>query len=168
MKPFWKRLGRSKHKIKAVAMDMSEPYRKAVSTHLNKAKIVFDHFHVVKLFNDKLSDLRRRCTARRPGRAEEGPQGNAVAVAEGPENLDPKRDEKDRLEEALKLNKPLATAYYLKEDLRQFWDQPGKTFAGAFLRAGSHGRRPRESACCSRWPRRWRSTVRACWRTTTT
>ncbi len=26
-----------------------------------------------------------------------------------------------------------ATAYYLKEDLRQFWSQPGKTFAGAFL-----------------------------------
>ena len=31
------------------------------------------------------------------------------------------------------LNKPLATAYYLKEDLRQFWEQPGKRFATAFL-----------------------------------
>ena len=39
-------------------MDMSEAYHKAVSTHLKKATIVFDHFHVVKLFNDKLSDLR--------------------------------------------------------------------------------------------------------------
>jgi transposase len=28
-------------------------------THLPKAKIVFDHFHVIKLFNDKLSDLHR-------------------------------------------------------------------------------------------------------------
>jgi transposase len=28
-------------------------------THLPKAKIVFDHFHVIKLFNDKLSNLRR-------------------------------------------------------------------------------------------------------------
>ena len=26
---------------------------------LSKAKIVFDHFHVIKLFNEKLSDLRR-------------------------------------------------------------------------------------------------------------
>ena len=33
----------------------------------------------------------------------------------------------------MSLNKPLATAYYLKEDLRQLWDQPGKRFAGAFL-----------------------------------
>ena len=48
-------------------------------------------------------------------------------------NLDPEREEKSRLEEALKLNQPLAVAYYLKEDLRQFWDQPGKRFAGAFL-----------------------------------
>ena len=31
------------------------------------------------------------------------------------------------------LNKPLATAYYLKDDLRRFWDQPGKAFATTFL-----------------------------------
>jgi transposase len=50
-----------------------------------------------------------------------------------PENLDPERDEEARLEEALKLNRPLALAYYMKEDLRQFWEQPGKTFATAFF-----------------------------------
>jgi transposase len=31
------------------------------------------------------------------------------------------------------LNKPLATAYYMKDELRRFWDQPGKTFATLFL-----------------------------------
>jgi transposase len=41
-------------------MDMSVAYRGAVSTHLPKAKIVFDHFHVIKLFNDKLSELADR------------------------------------------------------------------------------------------------------------
>ena len=59
LKPFWKRLRPSKAKIEAVAMDMSKAYWGAVRTHLSKAKIVFDHFHVIKLFNDKLSDLRR-------------------------------------------------------------------------------------------------------------
>ena len=59
LKPFWKRLRGSKAKIEAVAMDMSKAYREAVSTHLSKAKIVFDRFHVVKLFNEKLSQLRR-------------------------------------------------------------------------------------------------------------
>ena len=59
LKPFWKRLRPSKAKIEAVAMDMSRAYWWAVSTHLPKAKVVFDHFHVIKLFNEKLSDLRR-------------------------------------------------------------------------------------------------------------
>src|SRR5215207_1849550 len=59
LQPFWKRLRGSKAKVEAVAMDMSPAYREAVSTHLPEAKIVFDRFHVMKLFNEKLSDLRR-------------------------------------------------------------------------------------------------------------
>ncbi len=59
LKPFWKRLWGSHAKIKAVAMDLSPTYQQAVSKYLPKAKIVFDHFHVIKLFNEKLSDLRR-------------------------------------------------------------------------------------------------------------
>jgi transposase len=59
LKPFWKRLRPSQARIEAVAMDMSAAYRGAVTAHLPEAKIVFDHFHVIKLFNDKLSDLRR-------------------------------------------------------------------------------------------------------------
>jgi transposase len=132
--PFWKQLGRRKNKIKAVAMDMSEAYRKAVSTHLKKATIVFDHFHVVKLFNDKLSDLRRSLYHQAEDAQKKVLKGVRWLLLKASENLDTERDEESRLEEALKLNKPLATAYYLKEDLRQFWEQPGKTFAGAFLR----------------------------------
>jgi len=37
------------------------------------------------------------------------------------ENPDDNRDEHQRLQDALSLNAALATAYYLKEDLRQFW-----------------------------------------------
>src|SRR5512135_3754691 len=59
LKPFWKRLRSSKAKIEAVAMDMAPAYREAVVTHLPEATIVFDRFHVMKLFNEKLSDLRR-------------------------------------------------------------------------------------------------------------
>lgn len=40
-------------------MDMSPAHISAVLNHLPEATIVFDHFHVTKLFNDKLSDLRR-------------------------------------------------------------------------------------------------------------
>ena len=38
-----------------------------------------------------------------------------------PEDLDPDRNERERPEESLKLNKPLATAYYMKEErIRQY------------------------------------------------
>jgi transposase len=133
LKPFWRRLRRCKARIAAVAMDMSPAYRDAVSAHLPEAVIVFDHFHVIKLFNDRLSDLRRSLYHEAEDEQKKVLKGSRWLLLKAPENLDPDRDESARLEEALSLNKPLATAYYLKEDLRQFWDQPGKRFAGAFL-----------------------------------
>jgi transposase len=134
LKPFWKRLRPSGAKIKAVAMDMSAAYRGAVATNLRKAKIVFDRFHVVKLFNEKLSDLRRAlyCEAT-DVLHKEVLKGTRWLLLKNRENLDAAKDEKKRLEEALTLNKPLATAYYMKEDLRRFWEQPGKRFATNFL-----------------------------------
>jgi transposase len=134
LKPFWKRVRRSKAKIKVVAMDMSRAYREAVSVNLPKAKIVFDHFHVIKLFNEKLSNLRRSLYHQANAEQKKVLKGVRWLLLKAPENLDPERDEEARLEEALRLNKPLATAYYLKEELRQFWEQPGKRFARAFLK----------------------------------
>jgi len=134
LKPFWKRLRPSKAKIEAVAMDMSAAYRGAVTAHLPKAKIVFDHFHVIKLFNDKLSDLRRAVhRAATDVMHKEVLKGTRWLLLKNPENLDQEKDEKRRLEEAPALNKPLATAYYMKDDLRRFWEQPGKRFATTFL-----------------------------------
>lgn len=41
-------------------MDMSKAYFRAVTDNLPAATIVFDHFHVIKLFNDKLQEFRRQ------------------------------------------------------------------------------------------------------------
>jgi transposase len=133
LKPFWKRLRRCKAKVEAVAMDMSPAYHDAVATYLPGATIVYDHFHVIKLFNDKLSDLRRSLYHKAQADQKKVLKGSRWLLLKAAENLDPERDEEARLEKALELNEPLATAYYLKEDLRQFWTQPGKRFAGAFL-----------------------------------
>src|SRR3954454_21135914 len=130
LKPFWKRLRPSGAKIEAVAMDMSAAYRGAVSAHLPKATIVFDHFHVVKLFNEKLSDLRRDLHREATETMHKDVlKGTRWLLLKNPENLDAEKDEKSRLEEALALNKSLALAYSMKEDLRRFWEQPGKRFA---------------------------------------
>jgi transposase len=134
LKPFWKRLRPSKAKIEAVAMDMSGAYQSAVRAHLASAVIVFDHFHVVKLFNDKLSDLRRQLYREATDVQHKAVlKGTRWLLLKNPENLDEEKDEKRRLKEALKLNEPLAVAYYLKDDLRRFWEQPGKRFATTFL-----------------------------------
>jgi transposase len=134
LNPFWKRLRGSKAAIEAVAMDMSPAYREAVSTNLPKAKIVFDRFHVMKLFNEKLSDLRRALHREATDLMQKKVlKGTRWLLLKAAEDLDEGRDEKKKLEEALSLNESLAVAYYLKEDLRQFWEQPGKVFATAFL-----------------------------------
>jgi transposase len=134
LKPFWKRLRPSGAVIEAVAMDMSGGYQAAVRANLPKAAIVFDHFHVVKLFNDKLSELRRQLYREATDVQHKAVlKGTRWLLLKNAENLDPEKDEKERLKEALKLNEPLATAYYLKEDLRRFWGQPGKRFATTFL-----------------------------------
>jgi transposase len=132
LEPFWKRLDRSEAVIDAVAMDMSPAYIRAVETHLPWAVIVFDHFHVVKLFNDKLSQLRRDLYREATAADQEVLKGTRWLLLKNPEDLDPARDELARLEKALRLNQPLATAYYLKEELRQFWAQADKA-AAAFL-----------------------------------
>ena len=59
LEPFWQRLRRSQATIEAVAMDMSAAYYLAAQTHIPWAFVVFDHFHIIKLFNEKLSNLRR-------------------------------------------------------------------------------------------------------------
>jgi transposase len=135
LKPFWKRLRRARAKIKAVATDMSAAYIRAVRDNLPRAVHVFDHFHVVKLFNEKLSALRRELYHQASSKGERDIlKGTRWLLLKNPENLDEERDERQRLAEALNLNKPLATAYYLKEDLRQIWSQPNKRTARRVLR----------------------------------
>ena len=57
---FWRRLRVAKAKIKAVATDMSAAYWSAVVEHLPQAALVFDKFHILKLMNERLDDLRRQ------------------------------------------------------------------------------------------------------------
>jgi len=131
---FWKRLRSSGAKIRAVATDMSPAYIDAVTTHLPQATLVFDRFHVMKLFNDKLSDLRRELHREATDVMHKDVlKGTRWLLLKRPENLDPKRNEPARLEEALRLNQALATAYYLKEDLAEVWEQEDQETAQAFL-----------------------------------
>lgn len=131
---FWKKLKHSGAKIEAIAIDMSPAYISAVRANLPEATIVFDHFHVIKYFNDKLSELRRELYRETTDLLHKQVlKGTRWLLLKNPENLDETKDERQHLEEALRINKPLATAYYLKEDLRQLWSQENKEKAQVYL-----------------------------------
>ena len=134
LKPFWNKLRASHARVEAVAMDMSKAYIHAVRENLPTAKIVFDHFHVIKLCNEMLSDLRREVQREAETKEQkEVIKGILWLLLKNPENLNERRNEEQRLKAALKLNRPLWLAYYLKEDLRQLWNQGRKGAARAFL-----------------------------------
>ena len=122
LKKLWRKLGRYKKNIKAVVMDMWPAFIEAVTINLPNAKIVFDHFHIAKMFNEKLSELRRELYREATDLMQKNVlKGTRWLLLKNSSNLNEEKNEKQRLEEALSLNKPLATAYYLKEELRLFW-----------------------------------------------
>jgi len=133
LKPFWTKMKQARACVQAVAIDMGPAYIKAVEDNLPKAAIVFDHFHVIKLFNEKLANLRRDLQRDAEAAQYKVLKGTRWLLMKNPENLDQERNEQERLEEALELNKPLATAYYMKEELRTLWSQPGKPSAATLL-----------------------------------
>ena len=131
LEPFWKRLRRiRKLQIQAVAIDMSPAYIKAVRENLKDSVIVFDHFHVIKMFNEKLSDFRRQLfNVTEELLPRSVLKGTRWLLLTARERLATNQDKQKRLQQALELNKPLATVYYMKEDLRQLWNWEGDKIA---------------------------------------
>ena len=57
-----------KAQVKVVAIDMCSPYRAAVEQALPNARIVADHFHLVRLANEMVTDVRQRVFREQLGR----------------------------------------------------------------------------------------------------
>ena len=57
-------------KIKHVATDLSAAFIASVMENCPEAVHVFDHFHVVKLMNEKLDDIRRKVKKRNRPKSE--------------------------------------------------------------------------------------------------
>jgi transposase len=100
LEPFWKLLGKSRKNIEAVAVDLGAACQKAVRDNIPHAVVVFDHFHVVKLMNDRLDRLRRRLFRVAPQRQRDIIKG-CRCLLKNEENLDGSRHEKERLDRLL-------------------------------------------------------------------
>jgi transposase len=133
LKDFWLKLRASKAKVVAAACDMSAAYWSAVQEHLPDAALVFDRFHIVKLANDAIDEVRRGIQRTLELTGRKAIKGKRYLLLLGRENLTP--EQQPSLEEALEWNEPLSLAYYLKEELRELWNQPSHAEAASYLQA---------------------------------
>lgn len=123
---FWEKLGDGKDRIRAVCTDMSAAYTNAVVEHLPDASLVIDHFHVIKLMNEHIDNIRRNLvhTEKDLNKRKVIKGTRWLLLKNGKDIFDDKY--RTRLDNALSLNEPLMKAYYLKEDLREIWNQSNR------------------------------------------
>ena len=133
LKGFWRKVDHYGVVIEHIATDLSKAFIASVMEHAPLAVHVFDHFHVVKLMNDAIDKLRSRMYHEEKdlNRRKVIKGMRWLLLCNGKDIYDDKH--KERLENALAMNKPLAQAYYLKESMREIWMQVTKTHAESFL-----------------------------------
>ena len=133
LKGFWRKVDHYGVVIEHIATDLSKAFIASVMEHAPLAVHVFDHFHVVKLMNDAIDKLRSRMYHEEKdlNRWKVIKGMRWLLLCNGKDIYDDKH--KERLENALAMNKPLAQAYYLKESMREIWMQVTKTHAESFL-----------------------------------
>lgn len=126
---FWKKVKRKGVRIRHVATDLSAAFIASVMENCPGATLVFDHFHVVKLMNEKLDDIRRRVySMEKDVNKRKVIKGTRyLLLASGADIFD--EQHRNRLDNALAMNEPISKAYYLKEQLREIWMQPTKSIA---------------------------------------
>jgi transposase len=109
--------------IELVSMDMCGAYIAKIRERLPGATIVFDPFHVIKLANLAVDEVRRSQVRALKGQAEAGAvKKTRWVLLKRPENL--RDDETEKLAILGRVNRPLYRAYLLKEALRGVYDQP--------------------------------------------
>ncbi|NCC58249.1 MAG: ISL3 family transposase [Synergistales bacterium] len=108
-----------KKKLKVVAMDMSNAYSSWVEKHFPKARIVFDHFHVIKLMNERLDKLRRRYIAQLDASQRDQFKKLRMLFLRNMENQD--ADSRLILSNIRRNFKELGDAYMFKEGLRSIY-----------------------------------------------
>ena len=129
---FLQRLSKSIRKnIKAVAMDMWDPYIKAFKEYCPKALIVFDHFHIVAAFSKVIDKIRAQQYRIADTDGKNLMKRCRFLLLKNPENL--KKEQRPQLKAILENNELLAQVYLLKEYLKRLWQYKYRKSAEKFL-----------------------------------
>ncbi len=116
---FAQKLKRSKAKIKYVAVDLAPSFTSWIQNKLPRATIVYDHFHIIKLMNDRLSSIRRRIMRELEFEEKTLLKGKRWHFNRNEENLT--QTAREELDDCCQLYQELGTAYGLKEALRRIY-----------------------------------------------
>lgn len=117
--------------IKAVCLDMWQPYIDVIEEMLPKAVMVFDKFHIVRHLLDTVDKVRREEAAKLKETDPELLKKTRYIFLKNPENLTEKQ--RVRLSDLEKLNLKINRAYILKEAFRPFWEYTYRGNAKKYL-----------------------------------
>ena len=108
--------------IKAVTMDMWDPYIKSIKKWFPHAVIVFDKFHIIAKFNKVIDQVRRSEQNRKDLDKQEKRtlKNSRWILLKNWGNL--REKEKPRLEKLLAINENLYKVYILKDELKLIWN----------------------------------------------
>ena len=120
---FFKALGPERAaRLKTVTIDMSGAYIEAVSRGAPQAQVVFDRFHVQRLAQDAVDQVRREQVRLLNGTDDaRSLKKTRWALLKNPWNMSDL--EEDRLAKLQRANRPLYRAYLLKESLAAIFDR---------------------------------------------
>ena len=113
-------------KIATVCMDLSPAFRSGVSEYLPQAKHIYDRFHVVKLANEAVDQVRRQ-----EAKTNDVLKKTRYLWLSNPNNLDETKQQK--LTTIRAMNLATATAYQMKLNLMELWTLPSRDIAETHL-----------------------------------
>lgn len=117
--------------LRAVCVDMWEPFRLSLQAHVPHAKIVYDKFHVLRHASEALDETRRAEFFRQGAEARGLIRGKRWLLLRSWTHLD--GEQRQTLRDLFAVNRRLAKAYLLKEQLAQLWRYTYEGAARRFL-----------------------------------
>ena len=136
LQAFFEELGERRHTIKAVSIDMSGGYEKAIRDSIPQAEIAFDPFHVVRLAQRAVDQVRRdEWNEHERSHTPKGRwiKGTRWSLLKAPEKQKP--EQLALLAEVQQANRSLYRAFLLKEELRLLYQLERPALADAHLDA---------------------------------
>ena len=119
--------------VKYVVMDMSSIFRSMAENCFPKAKIIADKYHVYRQVQWAFEDVRKQVQKNFAASRRKYFKRSRTLLLKGKEKLTP--DELEQISIMLSLSKPLAEAYYLLHEFREFTKATNRVEAKKLLSA---------------------------------